>query len=81
MTILEACEWLQNLSFPTEVRESEWLFPTIETIHVLALVLVIGSISLVDLRPIKSRIASCTDFPCRRTACICSVIGISTPIL
>jgi hypothetical protein len=50
MTIKEACEWLQNLSFPTEIRESNWLFPTIETAHVLALVLVIGTISMVDLR-------------------------------
>jgi hypothetical protein len=50
MTIKEACGWLQNLSFPTEIRESNWLFPTIETVHVLALVLVIGTISMVDLR-------------------------------
>jgi hypothetical protein len=50
MSIKEACEWLQNLSFPTEIRESTWLFPTIETVHVLALVLVVGSIGFVDLR-------------------------------
>ena len=50
MSIKEACEWLQNLSFPSEISESTWLFPTIETVHVLALVLVIGSISMVDLR-------------------------------
>jgi hypothetical protein len=50
MNIKEACEWLQNLSFPTEIRESTWLFPTIETVHVLALVLVVGSIITVDLR-------------------------------
>jgi hypothetical protein len=50
MTIKETCEWLQNLSFPTNIRESTWLFPTIETVHVLALVLVVGSIFMVDLR-------------------------------
>jgi uncharacterized protein DUF6644 len=50
MTIKEACEWLQNSSFPSQISESNWLFPTIETVHVLALVLVIGSISMVDLR-------------------------------
>jgi len=50
MSIKDACQWLQDLSFPTEIRESEWLFPTIETVHVLALVLVIGSILMVDLR-------------------------------
>jgi hypothetical protein len=41
---LEATPW------GTAVRESTWLFPTIESIHVLMLVLVIGSIMVVDLR-------------------------------
>jgi hypothetical protein len=42
--------WLENLPFAVSVRESAWLFPTIETVHVLALVVVIGSIFTVDLR-------------------------------
>lgn len=41
---------LQDLGFATSIRESDWLFPTIETVHVLALVLVVGSIMMVDLR-------------------------------
>jgi hypothetical protein len=41
---LEATPW------GTAVRESTWLFPTIESIHVLSLVLVVGSIMVVDLR-------------------------------
>jgi hypothetical protein len=41
---------LQDLSFPTQIRESDWLFPTIETVHVFALVLVVGTIMRVDLR-------------------------------
>ncbi len=41
---LEATPW------GTAVRENTWLFPTIESIHVLALVLVVGSIMVVDLR-------------------------------
>jgi hypothetical protein len=44
------CVWLQELPLSGNVRESEWLFPTIETVHVLALVLVVGSICAVDLR-------------------------------
>jgi len=48
--IENALRWLQNLPFPTNIRESSWLFPTIETIHVFALVLVVGSILTVDLR-------------------------------
>jgi hypothetical protein len=44
------CRDLQDLGFATSIRESDWLFPTIETVHVLALVLVVGSIMMVDLR-------------------------------
>ena len=42
MSLDQALNWLQDLSFPTEIRESAWLFPTIETVHVFALVLVVG---------------------------------------
>lgn len=50
MSIDQTLNWLQNLPFPTDIRESDWLFPTIETVHVFALVLVVGSILRVDLR-------------------------------
>ena len=41
---------LQAEPFAQAVSESTWLFPTIETVHVLALTLVVGSIMVVDLR-------------------------------
>jgi hypothetical protein len=41
---------LQSSPWGTAVRESTWLFPTIESMHVLSLVLVVGSIMVVDLR-------------------------------
>lgn len=50
MTILEICTWLENTAMGLALTESEWLFPTIETIHVLALALVFGSIAMLDLR-------------------------------
>jgi hypothetical protein len=50
MALEKALTQLQNLSFPTQIRESDWLFPTIETVHVFALVLVVGTIMTVDLR-------------------------------
>lgn len=50
MSVDQALNRLQDLSFPTDIRESAWLFPTIETVHVFALVLVVGSIMAVDLR-------------------------------
>lgn len=43
-------EWLQDTPIATAVRENDVLFPWIESIHVLAFVMVVGSISIVDLR-------------------------------
>ncbi len=48
--IPEFCTWLENTSVGTAVRQSTWLFPTIETVHVLATVVVVGSVSMLDLR-------------------------------
>ncbi len=50
MALERALTQLQNLGFATQIRESDWLFPTIETVHVFALVLVVGTIMTVDLR-------------------------------
>ncbi len=44
------CQWLESQPFSMAISESGWLFPTIETLHVLALTLVVGSIAMVDLR-------------------------------
>lgn len=41
---------LQDTAIATAIREGASLFPWIETAHVLALTLVIGSIAIVDLR-------------------------------
>jgi hypothetical protein len=46
----QALTRLQDLGLPTQIRESDWMFPTIETVHVFALVLVVGTIMTVDLR-------------------------------
>lgn len=43
-------ERIEYSSLGTTIAESTWMFPTIETIHVFALVTVIGTIALVDLR-------------------------------
>ena len=39
-----------DLPFSTAIREGETLFPTIESIHVAAITLVVGTIGIVDLR-------------------------------
>lgn len=43
-------ERLEYSSFGTMVAESTWMFPTLETLHVIALVTVLGTIFVVDLR-------------------------------
>jgi hypothetical protein len=50
MSIRHFCAWLESTHLATSIRVSTWLFPTIETIHVLAIVLVVGSIARFDLR-------------------------------
>ena len=51
---------LEASDIGTAVRESSWLFPIIETVHVFALVLVVGSIARVDLRLLGVRARSRT---------------------
>lgn len=50
MSIHAACAWLEATPLAVAITESEWMFPTIETVHVLALTLVVGSIAMLDLR-------------------------------
>ena len=50
MSLLDLCSWIEATPFAVAIAESDWMFPTIETLHVLALTLVIGSIAMLDLR-------------------------------
>jgi hypothetical protein len=43
-------ERIEYSSLGITIAESTWMFPTIETLHVIALVTVIGTIAIVDLR-------------------------------
>jgi hypothetical protein len=44
------CQWLENTSLGTAVRESGWLFPTIETGHLFGIISLVASTSILDLR-------------------------------
>jgi hypothetical protein len=44
------CQWLENTSLGTAVRESGWLFPTIETVHLFGIISLVASTSILDLR-------------------------------
>ncbi len=50
MNIDNLLKSLEAFEFATAIREGEALFPWLESIHVLAIVLVVGSIAIVDLR-------------------------------
>lgn len=47
---IEFLRWLQETALAQYIRESEWAFPTIESLHVIALTIVFGTIAVVDLR-------------------------------
>lgn len=50
MTLAPLLTALENTSWALAISEGSYLFPTIETLHVIALTVVFGSISVLDLR-------------------------------
>jgi uncharacterized membrane protein SirB2 len=50
MTLLPYFEWLENSAAGHAIRDSLWLFPVIESFHLLALALIGGAVLVVDLR-------------------------------
>ena len=48
--LLELCKWLDQSAVGAAVRESLWLFPAIETLHLLGMAALVGTVSVLDLR-------------------------------
>jgi len=48
--LLHLCQWLYATHFGTSIRESQYMFPVIETIHTLGIALLVGTIAILDLR-------------------------------
>ena len=48
--LLHVCQWLYSTKLSTSIRESTWVFPIIESIHTLGIVLVVGTVTVFDLR-------------------------------
>lgn len=48
--LLPFCKWLEQTSIGSSVRESLWLFPAIETLHLLGMAALVGTITVFDLR-------------------------------
>jgi len=65
MDIAAILSWLEATSLATRIRESLFLFPLLESIHVIGLALVFGTIGVIDLRLLG--VAS-TERPFKRMA-------------
>ncbi len=50
MLLLSTCQWVDSTRLSAIIRQSNWLFATLDTFHTLGIVLVAGTIMLVDLR-------------------------------
>ena len=50
MFLLHLCQWLYATPLGTAIRESPFAYPMIESIHVLGITLLVGTVSIVDLR-------------------------------
>jgi hypothetical protein len=50
MSVHQLCQWLNDTGLATAIRESDLMFPVIETVHVLAITLLAGTVAIVDLR-------------------------------
>src|SRR4051812_45392767 len=53
ISIADWCHWLQNTSWATGMRQSDFLFPVIEGSHIMALSLSVGLILMFDLRLLR----------------------------
>lgn len=47
---MDLLRWIDSTEFAETIRSSELAFPVLETLHVIAIALVVGSIAIVDMR-------------------------------
>ncbi|HWF00065.1 MAG TPA: DUF6644 family protein [Caulobacteraceae bacterium] len=50
LDIAGLAKWVEGTALAQFVARSPWVFPTVETVHVIAIALVLGSIARVDMR-------------------------------
>jgi hypothetical protein len=50
MSLLPFFTWCEHTALGETIRNSQWLFPVIESVHLLALVLIGGAVLVVDMR-------------------------------
>lgn len=50
MTLHQFCEWLSNTPVSMTVQNVTWIIPTVQTVHIVCIAVVIGSMAMLDLR-------------------------------
>lgn len=50
MSLLGFCQWLETTSWSIALHESLWVYPIVESVHVLTLCLFLGTAVMLDLR-------------------------------
>ena len=50
MTLLPLFQWIENSGVGETIRNSSWLFPMVESVHLLGLAVIGGAVLVVDLR-------------------------------
>jgi len=50
VSLLSVCEWLQSLPWASGVKHSAWQFPVVESVHSLALSIMLWPAAILDLR-------------------------------
>ena len=48
--LLDFISYFEDSALADNIRENDWLFPLIESVHVVSICLVVGSILVIDLR-------------------------------
>lgn len=50
MSVIGLMHVIEAQPYAVAIAQSQWMFPALETLHVFALALVVGSVGLIDLR-------------------------------
>src|SRR5262245_57695662 len=48
--MLALAQWLEATSLSLEIQKAEWLIPLLQTIHILAIAMVLSSVGMIELR-------------------------------
>ncbi len=53
MSLHAFCEWLSNTPLSLLIQNVSWIIPTVQSIHILCIAIVISSVFMLDLRLLK----------------------------